>query len=142
MTPGTGGIGTLSTNNGNLTWNGQTSGSFGQMKFELSNVGNTSDLIALGTGMLDKNSGSIFSFDFQGTGLVNTTYTLITFGSTDFVVSDFSFTNLGSGLTGSFIENAGSLQFVTSAVPEPATTLLIGAGLGLVIWRARRRVGV
>ncbi len=136
--PGSGGIGTLSTNNGNLVWNGETSGTFGQMKFELSNVGNTSDVIALGVGMLDKNTGSVFSFDFQGTGLFNTTYTLITFGSTDFLASDFSYTNLGSGLTGTFAVNAGSLQFTT--VPEPSVVVLSGLGLALVLWRARRRV--
>ncbi|CAN5759076.1 hypothetical protein BH09VER1_BH09VER1_12950 [soil metagenome] len=137
ITPGSGGIGAFSTNNGNLTWNGQASGTFGQMKFELG-TGNTSDLIALGTGMLDKNTGSVFSFDFQGTGAVGNTYTLITFGTTDFVVSDFSYTGLGSGLTGSFVENAGNLQFVTSAVPEPCVVGLAGLGLAFVIWRGRR----
>ncbi|CAN5758863.1 hypothetical protein BH09VER1_BH09VER1_12940 [soil metagenome] len=138
LAPGSGGLGNFATNNGDLVWNGQASGAFGQMKFELG-TGNASDLIALGTGMLDKNTGSIFSFDFQGTGTVGNTYTLITFGSTDFLVSDFSYTGLASGLTGSFVENAGNLQFVTSAVPEPSVVALAGLGLALVVWRGRRR---
>jgi hypothetical protein len=108
------------------------------MKLELG-TGDASDLIALGTGMLDKNTGNIFSFDFQGTGTIGNTYTLITFGSTDFLVGDFSYTGLASGLTGSFVQNANSLQFVTSAVPEPSTIGLGLAGLAFGLWRLRRR---
>jgi autotransporter-associated beta strand protein len=141
VTPGNS-IGTLNTNNGALVWNGQTSGTFGQMKFELANGSNSSDLLNLGLGVFDKGTGSVFSFDFLGTGGNGFTYTLVNFGSTDFVVSDFGYTNLSSGLTGSFVQNANSLQFVTSVIPEPSTVLLAGLGLAFVLWRGRRRVDV
>ena len=141
VTPGNS-IGTLNTNNGALVWNGQTSGTFGQMKFELSNASNSSDLLNLGLGVFDKGTGSVFSFDFLGTGGDGFTYTLVNFGSTDFSVGDLSYTNLASGLSGSFVQNANTLQFVTNVIPEPSTVLLAGMGLAFVLWRGRRRVAV
>jgi len=137
ITPGNS-IGQLNTN-GNLTWNGQTSGAFGQMKFELDTLSSSSDLLNLGTGMLDQGTGLVFAFDFLGTGAEGFTYTLITFASTDFTVDDFSYSNLASGLTGSFIQNADNLQFVVSAIPEPSTVALAGLGLALMLSRIRRR---
>lgn len=140
IAPGDGGIGTLTATN--LTWNGETSGAFAQMKFELSNTGGqsasaTADRLALGAGILAKGSGSIFTFDFLGTGAAGNTYTLMTFGSsTGFSVSDFTYTNLTSGLDGTFALNGTSLTF--TVVPEPATFALLGAGL-MVMFFARRR---
>lgn len=142
ISPGDGGIGTLNATN--LTWNGEASGAFAQMKFELSNVGGqstaaTADRLALGSGILSKGSGSIFTFDFLGTGAAGNTYTLMTFGSSSgFSVSDFTYTNLTNGLNGTFALNAGSLTF--SVVPEPTTFALLGAGLMVAIFaRPRRR---
>lgn len=141
IAPGDGGIGTLTATN--LTWNGETSGTFAQMKFELSNVGGqgasaTADRLALGSGILSKGSGSIFTFDFLGTGAAGDTYTLMTFGSsTGFSVSDFTYTNLTSGLNGTFALNGTSLTF--SVVPEPTTFALFGAGLMVTFFARRRR---
>lgn len=128
-------IGTLSTNNGSFVWNGESS-SIAQMLFELNAGSNASDQLNLGTGMFDKGTGSVFAFDFLGTGGGGFTYTLINFGSTDFSVENFSYTNLASGLTGSFILNDNSLQF--SVVPEPSTALLLAGGLSLLLVFRRR----
>lgn len=141
IAPGDGGIGTLTATN--LSWNGETSGAFAQMKFDLSNVGGqgssaTSDRLALGSGILTKQSGSVFAFDFLGSGAAGNTYTLMTFGSSSgFSVTDFTYTNLTNGLTGTFGLNAGSLTF--SVVPEPTTFALLGAGLMVTFFARRRR---
>jgi|GEM_PF-2042873 len=135
-------IGTLSTSqNGNsdLVWNGETSGSFGQMQFELDSGSISADLLDLGAGMLDKGTGSAFVFDFLGTGGAGYTYTLINFGLTDFSVGDFSYSNLASGLTGSFSLNSTNLQFTTSAIPEPSVYAMLVGGLGLLAFLRRRK---
>jgi len=140
ISPGDGGIGTLTATN--LTWNGETSGAFAQMKFELGNVPNlgiaaTSDKLSLGTGILTKGSGTTFTFDFLGTGATGDTYTLLTFGSTTFSASDFSYTNLAGGLTGTFSLEANSLLF--TVVPEPSTYALLAVGLMAVVFFRRKK---
>jgi len=135
ISPGDGGIGTLTATN--LTWNGEASGNFAQMKFELGNVG-SSDRLSLGSGILSRGTGTIFTFDFLGTGVAENSYTLLTFGSsTGFSVSDFSYTNLGGGLSGTFSLQGNSLQF--SVVPEPQTYALLAAGLMAVFFFRRKR---
>lgn len=135
ISPGDGGIGTLTATN--LTWNGEASGTFAQMKFELGNVG-SSDRLSLGSGILAKGTGTIFTFDFLGTGAAANTYTLLTFGSSiGFSVSDFSYTNLGGGLSGTFSLQGDSLQF--SVVPEPQTYALLAGGLMAVFFFRRKR---
>ncbi len=142
ISPGDGGVGTLTATN--LTWNGETSGTFAQMKFELSNTGGqgasaTADRLALGSGILAKGSGSIFTFDFLGTGAAGNTYTIMTFGSiTGFSVSDFTYTNLTNGLNGTFALSGTNLTF--SVVPEPTTFALLGAGLLVTFFARRRRI--
>lgn len=134
-------IGTLNTNNGDLTWNGEA-GAFEQMKFELDNTaglgaGAPADKLALGTGVLTKGGGSNFTFDFLGTGASGNTYTLLTFGSSSgFNVSDFNYDNLSGSLTGTFALTPTSLQFTT--VPEPGTWAMLIGGLGLFLLRQRR----
>ncbi len=140
MRPGDGGVGTLSTaQNGNsdLVWHGETSGTFAQMKFELSNTDGTSDKINLGAGVLNKADGVFFKFDFLGTGMANQTYTLLTFGSSlNFSVSDFSYTGLASGLAGEFALTNNSLTFTT--VPEPSTfAMIIGGLVAVMVFRRR-----
>lgn len=135
------GIGTLNTLNGNFTWNGETSGAFAQMKFELSSaIGNTaSDKLSLGTGVFTKGAtGSVFLFDFLGSGAAGNTYTLLTFGSSSgFSESDFSYVNLGGGLTGTFSLAADSLQL--TVIPEPGIGAILLAGCGMLIGSQRRR---
>ncbi len=99
----------------------------------------SSDRLSLGSGILTKGSGSIFAFDFLGTGAVGNTYTLMTFGSsTGFSVSDFTYTNLTNGLNGTFALNGTSLTF--SVVPEPTTFALLGTGLMVAFFALRRRI--
>lgn len=107
--PGTG-TGTLGVG-GDYTWNGSTGAT---ADFQLSDTGSGSDQLAI-TGALAEGQGSNFEFDFDGTGEPGTTYTLASFASTTFGASDFSYTDLGTGLTGTFsIVNGDMLQFTTA----------------------------
>lgn len=66
---------------------------------------------------------------------------MLTFNSTDFTLaSQFSHSNLGGGLTGTFILNSDSLQF--SVVPEPGSVVSLLGGLGMLldVRRFRRRL--
>jgi hypothetical protein len=123
-----------------LIWNGTTDSAFSQMKFDLGSD-NASDKLVL-SGAITKGAGSIFEWDFGGTGAEGGVYDLLTFNSNSgFSASDFSFVNLASGLTAKTDEGftngfklgTTSLQFATfSAIPEPTSALaglLIGAGL-------------
>jgi hypothetical protein len=83
-----------------------------------------------------KGTGSAFRFDFQGTG-VEGTFTLVDFGTTTFSASDFSYTGLSGGLSGSFVFNGSQLDFVV--IPEPSTVLLTAVGMVVVLYRIRRR---
>lgn len=135
IAPGDGGIGTLTV--GSFTWTGG-----GNLDFDLG-TGGSSDRLAI-TGALGK-SGSGFDFDFLSGGTAGNTYTLLTFGSNAgaFSVSDFTYSNLASGLTGTFAVNATSLTFSvgTSAIPEPSTYAAIFGGLALTgaLWHRRRK---
>lgn len=121
-----------------LIWNGG-----GEIAFELGsdNTTATSDLLTI-TGALTKGSAGVWEFNFSdgiGTPTLNETYTLFTFGSTDFLVGDFTHTYSGalSGFDGDFTLNAGSLEFTVTAIPEPGTCVLLG--FGLFAMAARRR---
>jgi autotransporter-associated beta strand protein len=139
IAPGSG-IGTLSSVAG-ATWNGETAGTFAQGKFELSTIDNTSDRLAL-AGTLTKGTGTTFKFDFGGggywDGVNDTTYTLATFSSTTFIASNFSFTNLQSGLDGTFQVTSTEVLFV---IPEPNSLAMLAGSLGMALGlqRFRRR---
>ena len=122
---GAGSIGTL-TVNGNFRWNGSTNGS-ATMLFDLGNTDATSDRLAIGAAFF-RSPGATFQFDFQGTGQAGRTYTLATFGSTSFTTGDLSYTNLPSGLSGTFTLTATALQFavVPTATAAPVVTLTAG----------------
>lgn len=127
-------IGTLNVAGG-VTWNGG-----GLLDFELGSDG-SSDKLAI-TGALTKGTGTGFAFDFQNTGTAGKIYTVATAGSiSGFGASDFSYTDLASGLAGIFSLSGNNLLFTVSAVPEPATwaALAGAAGLAGAIWQRRRR---
>lgn len=123
---------------GGLTWNGTTDGPFAQMRFTLDTVSDMSDGLVLAGDFL-RGSGSNFVFDFGNGGLLGQTYTLISgFTGTNFDASDFSYVNLGGGLSGTFALQANTLTFTT--IPEPATgVLVIGGLLAAALFRRLRR---
>ena len=106
------GDGTVAT----LTATGCTWRSGGVARFDLG-AANTADKLALGAGALTRGSASgTFAFDFASTGANNQTYTLATFGSTNFTAADLSATNLAAGVTGHFVVTASALIFSTVPV--------------------------
>ncbi|MGH6642114.1 MAG: beta strand repeat-containing protein, partial [Bradyrhizobium sp.] len=125
---------TLAMNGSNLTWTG------GNLNFNL-NADGTSDQINL-FGLFSKGAGSAtLNFDFGATGVLGQVYTLINFTSTDFVdVSQFTYSYLGDGtITGEFAIDGTHLTF--TPIPEPGVVVLLIVGLGLVVFRQRKRVG-
>lgn len=138
INPGDSGIGTLTIQN-NVTWNGALSaGSATDWKFELGPT-NTSDKLLI-TGDFDKGTGSIFRFDFLGSTAVGTFVLVDWTASTDFVASNFTYTNLGAGNAASFAFNGSQLEVTVAAIPEPSAAFLIAFGLGLA-GASRRRIG-
>jgi fibronectin-binding autotransporter adhesin len=129
VAPGTIGIGTLSAND-DVSWNAGNN-----WQFDLGS-NNSSDLLAI-DGDFIRGTGSAFTFDFLG-GVSAGTFTLVTWtgSNTGFSISDFDYTNLGIGMSGSFALNDNSLEF--TAIPEP-TAGIAGLLLGLGLLRRRRK---
>ncbi len=122
VSPGDGGIGVLTLGNG-VTWNGGSSPTSSRdWLFNLSTSGNA-DLLSI-SGAFNKGSGSVFRFDFGGSTQVGT-YTLVDWsGSTTFSPSDFSYVNLGAGLTATFAINGSQLDVTVGlACDQPTITL-------------------
>jgi autotransporter-associated beta strand protein len=132
-------IDTLTVNN-DVTWTGAAAASSAtDWQFELG-LG-TADLLDITGGASDflksTSLGSVFRFDFLGTGEFNDTYTLVSWdNSTNFSALDFSYANLASGKTGSFAIVGSSLEF--TVVPEPKTAALLGA-FGIISLLRRRK---
>jgi autotransporter-associated beta strand protein len=122
-----------------LAWNGTTGFAFSQLKFDLSGDSAASDQLVL-SGAMTKGTGDFFRFDFGNTGdaSVARPYTLVTavggFGT--FAATDFTYTGLSSGVTGSFEINGNNLNFVT-VIPEPGTWVLLGIAASFLLWRRR-----
>jgi autotransporter-associated beta strand protein len=112
-----------------------------RFRFELSASDSTADKLAVN--FLNKGSGpGGFQFDFLGGGKDGESYQLFTFNAqSGFAVGDFTFTNLGAGLTGSFVLTGGELDFTVAAVPEPSALAALLSGfllLGCHRQRSRR----
>lgn len=138
VAPGDNSIDVLTVAN-DFTWNGgATASSATDWKFELgaSNTADKLNLVGTGSDFL-KGTGSIFRFDFQGSSALGTFVLVDWTGTTSFNVPDFSYTNLASGVYGTFQFNGSQLEFVT--VPEPQAWQLVAvAGLvSLLRWRRR-----
>jgi autotransporter-associated beta strand protein len=132
-------IGTLNIA-ANTTWAGAaTAGAATDWKFELG-AGNTSDLLNI-TGDFLKNTtaGSVFRFDFLAGTAIGTFKLTDWTGTTGFSASDFSYTNLGVGNTGTFAFNGSQLDFIVTVIPEPSTYAMLIGGLGLMAYLRRRR---
>ncbi len=97
----------------------------------------SSDFLSL-SGALSKGGSGTYAFQFlDADWQVGATYDLIGFSGTDFLASDFSFSN-GEGFTGYFTLDGSRLQFTVTAVPEPSTYAMAIAGLLVVIVVARK----
>ncbi len=118
---------------GDLTW-----GDGGVIEFDLGIDAANSDFISI-SGDLWKPGEGTYAFNFVDNGWVaGQTYDLLEFSTTNFSLSDFSYTN-GGAFRGDFALSGGNrLQFTLSSVPEPGTAsvlLVVGA---LTIFRRRR----
>lgn len=132
-------IGTLTVAN-DVTWNsGQ------DWVFELG-AANSADLLNISDGALFKGSGTTFQFDFDNSSETGV-FTLINWTSeadlgggalgTDFLLEDFSYTNLADGFSGTFAFDGTSLQF--AVIPEPTAVALFVGILALLTVARRRR---
>jgi len=130
-------IGTINANT--TTWVGAASaGAATDWVFELG-AGNTADLLNI-TGDLTKDDslGTVFRFDFAGSTELGTFKLVDWSGTTTFVATDFTYTNLGAGNTGTFAFNGSQLEF--TIIPEPTTWTLLVLGLTTaVVFRRRQR---
>jgi len=124
ISPGSGGLGTL-TINGAVTWNGGANWSSGNdWLFDLG-AANTADKLVV-NGNFTKGSGAAFRFDFVGTGQVGT-YVLIDWsGSTTFSAGDFSYANLAAGYSAVFQLNGSQLELVVSSCGA-APAIMLGS---------------
>jgi autotransporter-associated beta strand protein len=128
LSPGDGGIGTLNIT-GNVTWQGASSnGTATDWIFQLG-ASPTSDLLNItGDFLNDTGAGTNFRFNFEGVTNTGTFKVVDWSGTSSFIASDFRYTNLGSGLSGSFSINGSQLDFsVLPAVPEPSTWVAMAA---------------
>jgi autotransporter-associated beta strand protein len=108
---------------GGFTWNGSTDGS-ATIRLEL-DIGGVGDRIAISGGNLVKGSGTTFKFDFAGTGAAGT-YTLITVsgGTYNFTAADLSYSNLPTGLSGTFVlSDPTKIQFVIATDTAPTISI-------------------
>ena len=142
-------IGTLRVIN-DVTWNGSSllsGGATTDWKFELG-AANAADLLQI-TGAASefiKGTGTTFRFDFLGSTAIGT-FKLVGWESTasvgggvagtSFAATDFSYTNLGPGLKGSFQFNGSQLEFVSEnkgipsiTTPPTASAIKVGQALG------------
>jgi len=144
-------IGTLTVAN-DVTWNGGSllGGATTDWQFELGAA--SADLLQI-TGAASefiKGTGTTFRFDFLGSAdtgifkLVDWESTASVGGGelgTNFAATDFTYTNLGGGNSGTFRFNGSSLEF--QAIPEPSSlVMLIGGGVCLILVRRFGRSGV
>jgi len=130
-------IGTLTVAN-DVIWNGGASPSSPtDWKFELGAT-STADLLNItgGSGNFTKGTGSVFRFDFQGSTAIGTFKLVDWVGTTAFTIADFSYTNLGPGLKGSFQFNGSQLEFVSEnkgipiiTTPPTASAITMGQAL-------------
>jgi hypothetical protein len=123
--PGSG-IGTLSVVGGTgVIWK---AGAEGLYTLGTGNTSSTLVLTNLGSALTKSGTGP-FLFSFQNTGTAGSVYTLATFASTTFSPSDFTYTGLPAGLTGTFTISGGTklLFTVVSTVPAGAAPVITSA---------------
>ena len=139
LSPGnTSSIGTLTVTNSAVTWDGAASaGAATDWQFDLG-AANAADKLNItgGSGNFTQGTGSIFRFDFKGSTNAGTFNLVQWAGATTFASTNFSYTNLGAGLKGSFQFNGSQLEFVSESkgipsITTPPTASAITAGQAL-----------
>lgn len=138
-------IGVLAVNN-DVTWNAGDAwvfelGTAAASLASASSGGSTQDkLLLTGAGNdFIKGSGTDWTFNFAGGGAMGW-YQLVDWtGSSAFVAEDFKAINLDSGLSGSFVVDAGTSALYLNVVPEPSAGLLLLGGLSLLMMMSLRR---
>ncbi len=111
----------------------------GDMVFDLGATPAASDQLILTGGLYGQGTTYSFLFNLAPDAVLNTTYTLITFGSQDIALNAFTIANT-DGLDGTFTYNGSALEFTLTAIPEPGSLMLAGAGLAVMaISRFRKR---
>ena len=132
ITPGDGGAGVF-TAGSSLTWHSDntTAG----MLFDLGASTEASDGLVV-AGAFTKGAGVSFLFSFTDAGYQpSVAYTLVSFGSTDFLASDFAAT----GVAGTFDIVGNELRFTTAAIPEPSAFAAAAGACALLAVSRRRR---
>jgi len=134
-------IGTLAVD-GSVIWN-----SFAPWQFELGMAAETQAAAALGlsdqdmlqiTGDFTKGSGTIWMFDFMGSGQ-NGWYQLATWeGTTTFSTENFAVMNLGEGRSGQFLVDDNSSGLYLQVIPEPHGWMLLMFGFTRAVFRRVR----
>jgi autotransporter-associated beta strand protein len=136
LSPGStaGSLGTLSFTASSFVWNsGAAAASTTDWVYDLGSA-NLSDRVSITGPFTKAGVGTGYRFDFGGSTELGT-FTLVDWTTTTtFQASDFSFTNLGGGNTGSFDIQGNSLVF--TAVPEPS--VLAGLAVAVVAAAAAR----
>jgi hypothetical protein len=145
LSPGSGGIGTLSVSNG-VTWNAGNAWTFelgtAAASLAAADTGSTGDLLAL-AGAFTQGTGTTFTFDFVNSG-TDGWYKLVDYASTTFATganASFAATNLPAGKSANFVVDSTTTALYVQIVPEPGAIALaaVGAAAAGLVWRKRRR---
>jgi hypothetical protein len=145
LSPGSGGIGTLSVSNG-VTWNAGNAWTFelgtAAASLAAADTGSTGDLLAL-AGAFTQGTGTTFTFDFVNSG-TDGWYKLVDYASTTFATganASFAATNLPAGKSANFVVDSTTTALYVQIVPEPGAIALaaVGAAAAGLVCRKRRR---
>lgn len=112
----------------------------GDLTFDLGATPAASDQLIVDQGLYGQGTTYGFLFQLAPGAVLNTTYTLLTFGSQDIALNAFTIANT-DGLDGTFAYNGSTLQFTLTAIPEPGSATLLGFALLPLLARRRSRLG-
>ncbi len=135
-------IGTFTV--GSVTWNSDDTSA--GMFFNLGADTASSDQLVI-SGSFTQSSGSSYLFGLNDEGLtIGGTYTLITFGSTNYAdANSFGLdeATIAMGIDGTFSFDGNSLEFMVTAIPEPSgSAWLAGIATALVLYLSKRKKNV